>query len=377
MNAFSPLCTVWYEQVKEFFSMLHGHQSKVLSLFVYGAIQAQSIVVQNVAEELQAECALVKVPSIERRLQRFLANEHVEVSVLWEHLLRQVLPYWQGQPLTLIIDEVAMNDDARVVYIGLLQGYRTLPLMWTVLPVPITQDEQRRQQVVTRMVEQLAGLLSTNECSLMGDSAYGCLWMAQLCQAVDWHFLFRVCGDHTCQRYKHGRLQATCRLDSTIEREGQQWDGAVRLWGEEYETNVSAIWKRGYEEPWFLISDQPASSTRVKEYHRRMRVEATFQDLKSRGYQWEDSHVRLVAHLERLLLVLFLAFWWLTHLGASCIHNGRRQRYDRHDRRDKGVLRLGRLYLRDIARRTPHTASLAECLLFRRRPDGWHFALRF
>jgi hypothetical protein len=32
--------------------MLHGHQKKVLAMFVLGAIKAESIVVQRVAEEL-------------------------------------------------------------------------------------------------------------------------------------------------------------------------------------------------------------------------------------------------------------------------------------------------------------------------------------
>ncbi len=261
--------------------MLHGHQSKVLSLFVYGAIQAQSIVVQKVAEELQAECGEVKVPSIQRRLQRFLANEQIQVSVLWEQVLKHTLPYWQGQALTLIIDEVYMNADARVVYLGLLQGYRTLPLLWAVLPVPISEPEHQRQQVVTQLVQRLAAHLSSNECTLLGDSAYGCLWMAELCRQVGWHYVFRVCGEHSVQRFKHGRRQATCRLDSTLQREGQQWYGSVLLWAEEYETTISAIWKRGYEEPWFLMSDQPASYTRVKEYGWRMRVEATFKISKA------------------------------------------------------------------------------------------------
>ncbi len=107
-----------------------------------------------------------------------------------------------------------------------------------------------------------------------------------------------------------------------------------------------------------------------------MRVESTFQDMKSRGWQWEASHVRQRDRLERLLLVLFLAFWWLMHLAASCIHHGRRARYDRHDRRDKGLLRLGRLYLRAIER-DGHSGGLRECLLLRRRHNGWAFALRF
>ena len=54
-----------------------------------------------------------------------------------------------------------------------------------------------------------------------------------------------------------------------------------------------------------LISDQPAGKRRVNEYALRMRVESTFQDSKSRGWNLEASSVKEEARLDRLLLALF------------------------------------------------------------------------
>ena len=73
MKAFTPLCRVWHQQVKDFFHGLHGHQSKTLAMFVLGAIKAESIVLARVAEVLLAESE-AKAPSIERRLERFLSR---------------------------------------------------------------------------------------------------------------------------------------------------------------------------------------------------------------------------------------------------------------------------------------------------------------
>jgi hypothetical protein len=140
---------------------------------------------------------------------------------------------------------------------------------------------------------------------------------------------------------------------------------------------ITAIWEEGNEEAWFLLSDQSAGKRRITEYRLRMRVESTFQDRKSRGGQWESSLVREPDRLERLLLVLFLCFWWLMHLAAACIQNGKRTRYDRHDRRDQGPLRLARLSLLELARSIPYEGMLRECLLFRQRGDQWLFSLRF
>jgi hypothetical protein len=84
--------------------------------------------------------------------------------------------------------------------------------------------------------------------------------------------------------------------------------------------------------------------------------------------------------VDRLLLVLFLLFWWLTHLAACCIRHGKRDRDDRHDRRDKNIFRLGKLYLLDIeyrVRKSKNKGNLKQCLLFRQEAGQWSFSLRF
>jgi hypothetical protein len=60
-------------------------------MFVWGAIRAKSIVLQQVAEEWLAESD-AKCESIEHRLRRFLSNERVKVKGTWDQLLGQVLP---------------------------------------------------------------------------------------------------------------------------------------------------------------------------------------------------------------------------------------------------------------------------------------------
>jgi hypothetical protein len=93
-----------------------------------------------------------------------------------------------------------------------------------------------------------------------------------------------------------------------------------------------------------------------------------------------DLQVSLVAdrvRLKRFLLALVMAIWWVIHLAASCIHHGKR---DRFDWRDKSLLRLGCLWLKDILRHstaaTFAAATLTCCLPFRQTAPGWRFSLR-
>ncbi len=214
---------------------------------------------------------------------------------------------------------------------------------------------------------------------MIGDSAFGCFPMVTLCQKYGWHYLFRICAEHTCEHWsKGGRLQPTCPVSHLVNTPGKRFYGYIRLWQEQQiETNLSACWEPGEEEALFVISDKPAGGTCINEYRLRWRGESTFQDFKSRGWDWERSHVRRLDRVDRLLLVLFLAVWWLAHLAASCIHNGHRSRYDRNDRRDKSIFRLGRLYLLDIERKASRICDLVNCLLFRGSSRGWLFSLFF
>src|SRR6266480_2183750 len=121
MDAFKPLCQVWHEQVKQFFTKLHGHQSKVLAMFVLGAIKAESIVIQKVAEALLAESE-AKAPSIERRLERFLSNERIETEKTWDDLLEQVMPYFRRGPMRLGSEPCSSSRSGRSHAFGPLFG---------------------------------------------------------------------------------------------------------------------------------------------------------------------------------------------------------------------------------------------------------------
>ncbi|MFL5701317.1 MAG: transposase, partial [Ktedonobacteraceae bacterium] len=270
------------------------------------------------------------------------------------------------------------EEHAQVIYIGLLQHSRVLPLVWKVMP---GQDswEEGLWDSIEHLFKRLAPYLGETECTIMGDSAFGCFPMVKLCETYGWHYLFRICAEHTCEHWSsQGRLLPTCRVADLVSEPGKRFYGHSRLWQEHpIETNLSACWEKGEEEALLVISDWPACRKRITDYRLRWRVESTFQDLKSRGWDWETSHVRRLDRVDHLLFVLCLAVWWLAHLAASCIHNGRRDRYDRHDRRDKGIFRIGRLYLLEIERKASRACDLTNCLLFKRSSLRWLFSLRF
>jgi hypothetical protein len=88
MHASEVLWEKWQEQVKGLFPKLHGHQQKQLALTVAGMVISGCGVLQRMAEHIQQQgWSQAKMSSIERRLERFLANDQVVVSELWKAFL--------------------------------------------------------------------------------------------------------------------------------------------------------------------------------------------------------------------------------------------------------------------------------------------------
>jgi hypothetical protein len=376
MNAWEGLWRQWSSQLRAFLPDVHGHRSKALAFCVLGVVLAGATRLPQVAEALVGVSA-AKTPSIERRLSRFLANHQIIVVPLWTHLLGQFLRFWRDRRLVFVLDATSLGDRATVLYLGLLVHSRLLPVSWQVLPVH-EKWEQRQWDVVGTLLDRVIPHLGSADCTLLADRGLVGHPLVQLCAQRGWHYILRLSAAHTCQpeRGRWARGWIPCR--HLVPRRGRQWYGAVRLWQEHpLLAQISATWEPGQKEPWIVVSDRPARRQRVREYARRMRVESTFQDLKRRGWDLEGTVMADRARLDRLLLVVFLGLWWLAHLAASCVHHGQRARFDRHDRRDKGIFRLGRLWLLDILRRTATTASLNRCLPFRKTPTGWAFSLRF
>jgi hypothetical protein len=379
MNAASVLWQNWQTQVEDLLSGLHGHQKKTLAFFVLGIVLSGSAVLQRVAEVLQQQgISEAKMTSIERRLARFVANDRIVVAFVWKQFLAQVLPYFRGQHLRFVLDATPFQEEMTIVYLGLLVHSRVLPVAWKVMPAT-TKWEERQWAIVAEQLDLITAFLPQTHCTLLADAGLAGSPLVKLCQERGWHYLLRIGREHTCRRWIGGKLQKQWqRFGQFVLKPGYHWYGKARVWQEQtIEAYVSIAWEPDFEDAWILISDEAAGGRKIQEYALRMRVEATFQDSKSRGFQIEASWIQERARLERLLLAVFVAIWWTSHLAAACIHHGQRSRFDRVDRRDKSIFRLGRLWLLDILRRAKNRAAVKWCLPFKKLANGWRFALRF
>ncbi len=365
--------------VKQIAPKLHGHRCKTLAWLVVGIILAGSVASARIAEVLRRVSG-TQASSQERTIHRFLANSGLDPHAVWQQFLPYLLADFAHQPeITFVVDLTPIGTRAIIVWFGILHHSRVWPLGWRVMPGQ-SAWEQGQYAIIACFIEQVCPYVAQAQCRLLTDSGIAREQLVQLCEQFHWHYLLRIeldKGYYATERDQRGQL-IWQPLQTILSAPGQYWQGQVWLW-KTYQRPVwlTAWWRPGEEAPLVVISDEGAGRHYLRRYRGRMRVEALIQDSKSRGFGLQTTHIRDREHLERLLLLLCLAIWWLAREGAACIHHGKRRRFDRAARRDKSVLRLGRQWFLEILELAKSAASLARCLPFHRQGTGWRLCLRF
>jgi hypothetical protein len=315
----------------------------------------------------------VRVPSRERRLRRFLANPAVSQSTLWWPLLPWLLARFAGQEVLLVFDPTPYRGAWTVLWVGIVVHRRVLPLTWRIVPQQEAWPDRLGPLLAGLLTPIAAALPPGCAVTLLGDCGLSGPSFLDTTRAMGWEVLLRL-NVSAGQAHRLRLLEASGQpgpeqgLWDVVGTVASGWHAPAQIFkGAGWRTgSLTVCQRRGYTERWVLFSSRPGGAARIREYARRARVEATFADGKTRGWGLEHSRMTDPVHLDRLLLAWHLALWWLQALGRTVIKTGRRPYFDRADRRDRSLIRLGWLWLH-------HELLHDRCppLLFRHTPTGW------
>ncbi len=358
MQARSRLLHAWTQQVTTLLAGIRVTQARTLARFSLGLSWAGRVTLTSIADTLPGP---TRTASVERRLRRFLANPRVDPPRLWAPLVRGLLPrvIGAGQEVTLIFDPTPHRGHATILMLSVVVHKRSLPLSWRVVPQQADWPEPLGPLFGAMAAEVNAALPVGTTVTLLADRGLIGPTLVDGCRTAGWHLVLRLTASPTAAamiRLPDGSEQRlTTFVAARVTGPGQRWTGpAAILKGAGWRAGfVTMHWGRGADEPWVLFSDRAGGSARVREYRRRAHVEATYQDGKGRGFQLGRSRVSLprgddtgdLDRLDRLLVAVALATWWLHGLGGHVVRVGLRSRYDRTDRRDRSLIQLGRVHL--------------------------------
>ena len=98
---------------------------------------------------------------------------------------------------------------------------------------------------------------------------------------------------------------------------------------------------------YLLVITTEAPETALDDYAKRWNIETLFGCLKSRGFNFEDTHLTKLERISKLLGLLTLALCWCLLLG-EWEHTQKPIAIKKHGRRAKSLFRYGLDRLRNI-----------------------------
>ncbi len=354
----------WSEEMATNLPCLNSWQVANVALFSQGIIQAQSCQQQAVARQVATH---ERIESCARRWRRFLDNDRLPLTTLFGQWSRWVVRALSLERVYLLVDETKLGDRLAAMVVGVAWEGRCLPLAWRCYRANSAAAYPAEGQVgmITRLLQAVqAGLGDTMPVTVLADRGLGT--SPALCRAVaalGWSYLFRI----TCQS-----KICTADGDFTIADmvdEGETWSAVGRVFKRRgrVPARAIAIWSADYEQPWALVTNDPTLTG--FEYAYRNWQEQAFRDLKSGGWQWHASRITHPDHLERLLLLLAIAYAWCLALGSQAVQTDRAHplhaRADGSRRRHWSLFREGIQFFFEVI----HRGLDFVALIFRLIPE--------
>ena len=358
------------QAVGELLPELARPEQQALGRLVCGVVHAESAQLSRAGA---ATPGAAQDRSKQRRAQRLVANERLGVAAAQRRLLERTLQGRRGR-IDLLLDATTTGATAQqagtvTLCLALRWHGRAVPLVWQSWGAD--QPGQHWADAIPRLCTAVAAALPPGaEPVLLADRGLGNAGLARTARALGWHYLFRV------QRRTRVRLPdgAVRELGSLVEPRPQGESDRVRRqrerrgcidgaaigparcqpahtwvmdWSAALPTNLVALANPDDpDDPWLLVTDLPASPARCREYRRRTQEEELFRDLKSFGWQWQDSRLRLPDRVDRLLLVLALATLWVDALAQHVLRRQLRPLLQDRSRRCYSYFQLGLRWLR-------------------------------
>ena len=297
-------------QIRQMFPLLGYWQELNLAIYSLGIILARHCAASRVAEKLPM---LGKADSVQRRLERFLANPRLVIEACCQAWTKWVFEHaWQGQPIILLVDETKLGNRLSIMVVGVAYGRCCIPLAWWCYPPkawPLKQVALIDELLRWVAVGLPAGVVPLVEVDRgLGTSPA----LIRAIEARGWHYLFRV----QCS-VKLTTFQGKTKALGHLVAPGEYWSGRGIVFKKRGKliARVEVLWVKGYDEPWCLVTNLPARSGAL--YGVRYWQEASFRDLKSDGWQWQRSQVWTPAHADIQVLAMTVAYALTLGFGSQ------------------------------------------------------------
>jgi hypothetical protein len=331
---------------------LHGARISFMARFIMAVIVVRGVTLSTVASALNPR---VLPESNEKRIKRFFGKVELEGRSV-AGLMLALLPV--KDKLVLTLDRTTWELGSCCVNILLLgAAYKGLafPLLWVFLDKQGNSDTKERLALLDILLKLVAA--ERIEVIVADREFTGKAWFQGL-KERRLIFVMRV-RNNTLIGSKGKTHSAQTRYGYLDTQEVYICPKRCFVFGLRLYLAVT----KSNEGELVVLACNAQPEKALLRYSQRWQIETLFSALKSRGFNFEDTHMMTSARLDKLLALLTIAFAWAHLVGEWC-YAQRPLKLKAHGYLAKSYFRRGLDALRSaiLAGHTPASISLDQCL---------------
>jgi transposase len=306
-------------------------RQKMLLSTLCALLQSNSVSLAKMAEYINDK---VETASNETRLRDFFR----EVEFNYEELAKFLYAFLvstSAEKVRLSIDRTNWEFGTHSVNILMIvasKGQHTVPLFWELLDNNGgNSNSQERIDLLQKCIDLLGG---SRIGLLLGDREFiGIKWIKHL-KINKINFCVRVPKSHYIHTVNGEILQAESIWNKHKKTTRFQHCMVDGVWG------CAVVSQDAKGELLFLFSN--ANVNYLEQfYKKRWTIETVFQSFKSRGFNLEQTHIKINERLKKLVGIVSMAYAFCTSLGIFRNDNDKPIKIKNHKRKTNSFFRYG------------------------------------
>ena len=343
-------------------------QAKTLGALVAAALECQRISLAAIGRSM-----LGSAKHQIKRCWRFIANDRVETADAMAGIIQKLVKK-RKKPLIVALDWVDIKGFQTLVASAVLKG-RSVPICWASTTSHTYEGHKSRNAFEESLLLVLRSMIPESvKVILLADRGFGRCMLAAFCRRHHFSYLIRIQPKVTVKlKGFQGKLldyPVFKGIARVLKDVAYRADGAVSQ-------NIVVHWKKNLpekrDECWFLMTDLAGTASALcRLYGRRMTIEQLFRDCKNKrnGWSLRDTQITRPDRLDRLLLVLAIAYLFLCGIGLIAMAKLKPSAWSSSSKNISSIFQIGML-LRHRLAVTPHAAFAAVLELSQSLEGKW------
>ena len=306
--------------ISNHFSKLGAALSKSFTRYVSGTISACSSSTYEIARHVCKQNNL-SFNTNEKGLNYLLSNDNLQIDDgYWRMYLKMIFDLMDEQDLLredkkiyIQVDFTSNENYFLILCASVIINNRSIPLYFTMRNYPKKKDQYDHKKMEYAFLKGLKHILSKKyQYVIVADRGFGNKRFIEACEKFGFEYLIRMTPNAKVESlHAIGIMEEICESNAIYEMNVLNWKKNLTVYRHSNEAGS-----------WYLTSNiNGLKHEESKEiYKNRFKIEKCFQDLKSSGFNIEDSKIRKYSKYKRLLAICMVSHALLVLLGNMIVN---------------------------------------------------------